>query len=177
MNSLRKNLAAVVATVGLMGWSGTASAQDVMRIAQLALPAVVMLVVFDKYEEPVSQGSGFVIGEGLIVTNAHMVEGIHYAAVAFVGGMDFFEVEAVLGLDQKNDLAILSVPGIAGNDALRLGQSGSVQIGQPIVAVGTQLASKEQFPTASSAHSASSMATECFRFLRPSPRAAAAGQS
>ena len=26
------------------------------------LPAVVMLVVFDKYEEPVSQGSGFVIG-------------------------------------------------------------------------------------------------------------------
>ena len=74
----------------------------------------------------------------MIVTNAHMVEGIHYAAVAFVGGMDFFEVEAVLGLDQKNDLA--SVPGIAGNDALRLGQSGSVQIGQPIVAVGTQLA-------------------------------------
>ena len=139
MNCLCKNLIAVVAMVGLTGGPGAANAQDVMRVAQLALPAVVLLVGFDKNQEPIGQGTGFVIGAGLIATNAHMVEGIHFASVGFVGGNDVFKVEAVLGLDQKNDLAIILVPGIKGDDILRLGDSDLVQIGQPIIAVGNPI--------------------------------------
>ena len=136
MNSLRKNLTAVVAMVGLMGWSGTASAQDAMRVAQLALPAVVMMVVFDQNQEPFGRGTGFVIGEELVATNAHMVTGIHFAAVGVVASEDFFAVEAVLALDIEHDLAIISVPGISGDHLLGLGNADLVQVGQPIVAVG-----------------------------------------
>ena len=64
MNPLRKNLAAVVATVGLMGWSGTASAQDVMRIAQLALPAVVMLVVSTNTKSPSAREVALLLARG-----------------------------------------------------------------------------------------------------------------
>jgi S1-C subfamily serine protease len=128
----------VFTLLGAVGWltAGPANAQDAMRIAQLVLPATVLMVMLDRNEEVLGQGTGFVIAEGLVATNAHMVEGAHYGGVSFVGQQGFFDIEAVLGLDIKNDIAIVAVPGIGGTSALRIGDSNSVQIGQPVIAVG-----------------------------------------
>jgi S1-C subfamily serine protease len=84
----------------------------------------------------VSTGSGFVIDEdGRVVTNAHIVSGVTSVQVTFPNGQ---MVDAqVVGKDEETDLAVLRVPP-DGLDLrpLELGNSGSVRIGDRVVAVG-----------------------------------------
>jgi len=77
------------------------------------------------------QGSGWVAGDGIVVTNAHVVAGQDDTTVD-VGG-DGGEVDAVaVWFDVGNDLAILAAPGVAGVPALDIaaepasGSSGAV---------------------------------------------------
>jgi len=78
--------------------------------------------------------SGFIIrGDGLIVTNRHVVVGARTVRVKLADGR---EVPAqVLGVDATTDLALLRVS--AGRlPALRLESSDKVSIGDPVVAIG-----------------------------------------
>ena len=65
------------------------------------------------------QGSGWVAGEGLVVTNAHVIAGQDDTTVQLGGEGERYDAEAVW-FDPENDLAILSSPGIEGAPALRL---------------------------------------------------------
>ena len=65
------------------------------------------------------QGSGWVAGNGLVVTNAHVIAGQDDTTVQLRGEGDHLDAQAVL-FDSRNDLAILSVAGIAGVPALRI---------------------------------------------------------
>jgi putative serine protease PepD len=94
---------------------------------------------FDVYggpEQSESSGSGFVIDEdGLILTNAHVVEAATDIEVTF---SDNRMVGATaVGSDPDTDLALLRV---TGQDAhlhpLDLGDSSTVQVGDPTVAIG-----------------------------------------
>ncbi len=81
-------------------------------------------------------GTGFVIdGEGRILTNYHVVEG---ATSVSVGFDDQRIVPArVLGTDPTNDLALLDVdPGGLKLVPLRLGDSRTAQVGDPVLAIG-----------------------------------------
>jgi len=83
-----------------------------------------------------STGSGFVIDEdGLILTNAHVVEAATDVQVTF---SDRRTVSAKpVGKDAETDLALLRVdPGALDLDPLELGDSGTVQVGDPTVAIG-----------------------------------------
>ena len=77
------------------------------------------------------QGSGWVAGDGLVVTNAHVVAGQDDTTVQLRGEGDHFDAQAV-AYDPRNDLAILRVSGIEGVPALGLdvnagrGTSGAV---------------------------------------------------
>jgi S1-C subfamily serine protease len=86
--------------------------------------------------ESVSTGSGFVIDrQGSILTNAHVVEGATDVRVSF---SDKRTREArIMGKDESTDLALLKVD-TAGLDLrpLVLGDSKSVQVGDPTVAIG-----------------------------------------
>ena len=86
--------------------------------------------------ENVSTGSGFVVdGQGFILTNAHVVDGATDVRVSF---SDNKTREArVVGKDQSTDLAVLKVDP-AGLDLrpLELGDSKTVQVGDPTVAIG-----------------------------------------
>ncbi len=65
------------------------------------------------------QGSGWVAGDGVVVTNAHVVAG-HDDTTVDVGG-DGGDADAVpVWFDVRNDVAVLSVPGISGAPALTL---------------------------------------------------------
>jgi Trypsin-like peptidase domain/Colicin V production protein len=65
------------------------------------------------------QGSGWVAGRGIVVTNAHVVAGQDDTTVQLGGEGPSVDADAVW-YDSKNDLAILRAPGIGGAPALRL---------------------------------------------------------
>jgi S1-C subfamily serine protease len=87
-------------------------------------------------QESVSTGSGFVIDEeGLILTNAHVVESATDIEVTF---SDRHTVSAsAVGSDPDTDLAVLRVRGQEDDlHPLELGDSSTVQVGDPTIAIG-----------------------------------------
>jgi S1-C subfamily serine protease len=85
-------------------------------------------------------GSGFVIDRrGHILTNAHVVAGARSVTVGFRKGGTYRAT--VLGLDRIDDVAVLDVPTAPRSllDPLRLGSVRSVQVGDPVVAIGNPL--------------------------------------
>jgi S1-C subfamily serine protease len=109
----------------------------VVDVVQRVLPAVVNVVV----DTPSGQGegSGFVIREdGIIVTNAHVVENATSITV-LTSDEEPVEYEArVIGGDIPADLAILDVDA-EGMATVPMGSSGSLELGQPVVAIGYAL--------------------------------------
>ena len=65
------------------------------------------------------QGSGWVAGDGVVVTNAHVVAGQDDTTVQAGGTGSHLDAQAVW-FDSRNDLALLRVPGLSGAPALRL---------------------------------------------------------
>jgi hypothetical protein len=65
------------------------------------------------------QGSGWVAREGVVVTNAHVVAGQDDTEVQPRGDGPRFDAQAIW-FDSRNDLAVLSAPGLAGVPALPL---------------------------------------------------------
>jgi putative serine protease PepD len=81
-------------------------------------------------------GSGLVVDEaGLVLTNYHVVENASTITVLFNNGET--RVAEVLGTDSGNDLALLKVDLPAGVPASRLGDSDQVQVGEPVIAIGS----------------------------------------
>ncbi len=65
------------------------------------------------------QGSGWVAGGGVVVTNAHVVAGQDDTTVQLAGAGEHLDAQAIW-FDSRNDLAILRVPGLSGARPLRL---------------------------------------------------------
>ncbi|MBA3490777.1 MAG: trypsin-like peptidase domain-containing protein [Rubrobacteraceae bacterium] len=84
-------------------------------------------------------GSGFVVDEaGHIVTNQHVVEEAEEISVRFADGVRR-EAE-VVGQDPSTDVALLKVEAPkAALEPLTLGDSNSVGVGEPVIAIGNPL--------------------------------------
>jgi hypothetical protein len=67
------------------------------------------------------QGSGWVAGDGVVVTNAHVVTGQDDTTVQVRGEGPRLDAEAIW-FDPRNDLAILRAGGVSGVPALRLNE-------------------------------------------------------
>jgi S1-C subfamily serine protease len=82
-------------------------------------------------------GTGFVIGsDGVIVTNAHVVDGADEVRVQLDGGQ---EVEGrVVGAAEQFDLAVVKIDG-RNLPTVELGDSDSLQVGDQVVAIGNAL--------------------------------------
>jgi hypothetical protein len=65
------------------------------------------------------QGSGWVAGDGIVVTNAHVVAGQDDTTVQPGGDGPGLDADAIW-FDPRNDLSILRVPGLSGAPALRM---------------------------------------------------------
>ena len=65
------------------------------------------------------QGSGWIAGNGVVVTNAHVVSGQDDTEVQLRGEGSTEDAEAIW-FDATNDLALLRVPALVGEPALRL---------------------------------------------------------
>ena len=85
------------------------------------------------------QGSGFITtvsGQQVIVTNNHVIQGATNETVTFADGAAY--PAKVLGSDPLADLAVLSItPMPSGVASLKLVSSDTLQVGDPVVAVGS----------------------------------------
>ncbi|MGY5124418.1 trypsin-like peptidase domain-containing protein [Streptomyces nigrescens] len=115
---------------------GDRKPDSVAGIAQTALPGVVTLHVRGGAEQ--GTGTGFVLDhQGHILTNNHVVEPAGSGgeiSVTFSGGQT--AKAKVVGRDGGYDLAVVQVEGVAGLRPLTLGNSDSVRVGDPVVAIG-----------------------------------------
>ncbi|MFF4559358.1 trypsin-like peptidase domain-containing protein [Streptomyces sp. NPDC001422] len=111
-------------------------ADSVAGIAAHALPSVVTLHVKGSEEE--GTGTGFVLdGRGHILTNNHVIEPAGDGgeiSVTFSGGES--AKAKLVGHDSGYDLAVVKVTGVSGLTPMPLGNSDSVQVGDPVVAIG-----------------------------------------
>ncbi|MET9745133.1 trypsin-like peptidase domain-containing protein [Streptomyces ardesiacus] len=109
---------------------------SVAGIAARALPSVVTLHVSGS--EASGTGTGFVLDDrGHILTNNHVVEPAGSGGeitVTFNSG-DTAE-GTVVGRDSGYDLAVVKVKGVKGLTPMPLGNSDSVRVGDPVVAIG-----------------------------------------
>jgi serine protease Do len=82
-----------------------------------------------------STGSGFVIDpNGLIVTNAHVVESAGSIQVRLADGRRF--PATVVGRDNRVDLALLKIEGAGRLTVLSLGDSNRLRVGELVLALG-----------------------------------------
>jgi 2-alkenal reductase len=84
----------------------------------------------------ISQGSGFVFdNNGHVVTNQHVVEGSSTVEIAFSSGVKAHGT--VIGTDADADIAVIKVDVPTEEiHPLAIGDSESLQVGQPVVAIG-----------------------------------------
>jgi serine protease Do len=89
---------------------------------------------FSRQRRAQSVGSGLIVeGNGIVVTNSHVIEG---ASRIVVTTQDGRELDAdVLGSDRDSDLAVLKIQG-DGLPAVLLGTSSDLMIGETLVAIG-----------------------------------------
>ena len=82
-------------------------------------------------------GSGFVFSsDGLIFTNAHVVDESEKINVTLLDGGEF--PAEILGIDKDTDIGIIKIYG-AGYTPARLGSSTDLRIGQLVIAIGNPL--------------------------------------
>ncbi len=85
---------------------------------------------------PSAMGSGFVVKDGLIVTNNHVVDGASEVTVTLQDGTELSG--KVVGKDADTDLALVRID--AGKEKLqpvRFADSDQVRVGDPVIAIGS----------------------------------------
>ena len=81
-----------------------------------------------------SQGSGFIFADGLIMTNAHVVNGSDKVIVGLTNGKKF--KAKLVGQDFFTDLAVLKIEGKGPWPKAQLGDSTKIKVGDWAIAVG-----------------------------------------
>jgi putative serine protease PepD len=143
--SLTLGSAAAVAGVVLVGCGSSgpsASAPcDVISLATDVLPSVVTISASAPGGGAAGTGSGEVIrSDGYILTNNHVISQAANGgsvSVLFSGGESV--PATITGRDPQTDLAVLKVTPPHALPVIKVGTSDSVQVGQPVVALGAPL--------------------------------------
>ena len=88
-------------------------------------------------QQLVSTGSGFILSEdGYVITNYHVAEAAEKLTITTYAG-DEYEAQ-LIGYDELNDIALLKVDA-TGLDAVEIGSSDDMIIGDMVVAIGNPL--------------------------------------
>lgn len=119
--------------------AANAPAGSTQAVAQRVLPSVVMIEVASNRGQ--GEGSGVVLSsDGLILTNNHVAAGGGANGEMSVTFSDGSTASASLvGADPVSDLAVIRVKGKTDLKPIELGSSADLQVGQPVVAIGSPL--------------------------------------
>ncbi len=123
--------------------SGNSATTDVSALVAKVRTSVVSIAVTAIQNDGAGSstvqaaGSGFVFGsDGLIATNAHVVDGATTVKVTFDDGST--KDAKVVGIDHTDDLAVVKVDA-SGLTPVPIGDSASLKVGQTVVAIGNAL--------------------------------------
>lgn len=107
--------------------------EPIVAVARAVLPSVVGIEI-----PGVATGSGIVYDaeRGLIVTNAHVVQGVDFVNVKLHTNQVLEEVR-VIGRDEDRDVALLQVPGGVELAPVQFASRGTVEVGELAIAVGS----------------------------------------
>ncbi|MGP8184547.1 MAG: S1C family serine protease [Terracidiphilus sp.] len=111
--------------------------QSARDIARVAFKSVVLLEMNDSNGQPLSLGSGFFISNGIIATNAHVIEGASSGTAKLVGDTHKLQIMGTVAVDRHADLALLKVKSSA--PSLVLGPNTSPTVGDNVYVVGNPL--------------------------------------
>ena len=131
------------------GGNATEFKEDsVAGIAQKVTPAVVSIIgetrssgysIFGGSSTSQSAGTGMIVSsDGYIITNKHVVEGVSKLSVVTDAGDTYSDVK-VVGTDPLNDVAYIKIDGAKDLPTVTLGDSKTIGIGQPVLAIGNAL--------------------------------------
>lgn len=128
-------LAAVIALVAPIHPAIATAAPLDTAIAAVE-PAVVQIDTTIDYQHAIGAGTGFLLNpNGEVLTNFHVVQGADTVTAHNVGTGQSFGADLV-GYDRTHDIALLQLRGASGLPVAPLGNSGSIVIGEPAVAIG-----------------------------------------
>lgn len=123
----------------------SAEESSLAEVVQKVSPSVVSIVttksVSGGYFQRIQQGAGtgiIISKDGYILTNKHVVDSARGVQVVSSDGTRYDKVE-VVGSDPLNDLAFLKIENAKDLPAAKLGDSGSVRVGQRVIAIGNSL--------------------------------------
>jgi putative serine protease PepD len=115
------------------------SATGIAAIATAVQPSVVSITVTTQMGQ--GEGSGVVLrSDGTILTNNHVVADAGQGGQMTVKFSDGKKASAsVLGTDPATDLAVIKADGVSGLKPATFGSSDRLQVGDPVVAIGSPL--------------------------------------
>jgi len=110
-------------------------AQTAREIAKKVSPSVVLLVMEDENGQPLAMGSGFVIEDGIVATNLHVIAGASRGYAKLADQKEKFNISGTVAVDVARDIALLAVEDIKA-PALSIGDSKQLAVGDEVYAVG-----------------------------------------
>lgn len=117
----------------------------IMGAAQRVTPSVVSIMTgsqasayYDRADYT-GAGTGIILSQdGYVITNKHVVEGADRLTIILADGTSHSDIQ-VVGADPLNDIAFVRINGVRNLTPAELGDSSTVRVGQPVVAVGNSL--------------------------------------
>ena len=120
----------------LMMAPGTVYQKNVQSVVLVS--SKVTSQMFGQTSTGVSTGSGFVLtSDGYVVTNNHVIEGATSVTVTMYDGTEY--PAKVVGSDATNDVGVLKITEEVQLQAVEIGSSDALSVGDPVVAIGNPL--------------------------------------
>ena len=105
-------------------------------IAAAVDPGIVDINTTLGYQQQEAAGTGIVLtANGEILTNNHVINGATSISVTDIGNGKTYTA-SVVGYDRTDDIAVLQLANASGLTTVSLGDSGSVKVGDSVVALG-----------------------------------------
>jgi S1-C subfamily serine protease len=121
---------------GTSGGTGSSTSGDTAGIAAKVTPGIVDVNTELSFQNAEAAGTGDVLSaNGLILTNNHVIDQATTISVTIPSTNKTYSA-TVVGYDKTDDVAVLQLKNASGLTTIPLGDSGSVKVGDSVVALG-----------------------------------------
>lgn len=119
---------------------------SIADVASKVSPSVVSITTetrsqsyFGQSSTSTAAGTGFIISsDGYVLTNKHVVDGANQISVVMDDGTTYTDTK-LIGTDPLNDCAIIKINNVSNLQAVTLGDSKTINVGQSVIAIGNAL--------------------------------------
>ncbi|HVD03134.1 MAG TPA: trypsin-like peptidase domain-containing protein [Candidatus Dormibacteraeota bacterium] len=119
--------------------AGTVGKVDVSKVVAKVDPGVVDITSSNSYTGAVDAGTGMILtSNGEVLTNNHVIAGGTSIVVQVDGSGPKYQAK-VVGTDPTQDVALLQLQNVSGLHPVTVGNSASVTVGEPVIAIGNAL--------------------------------------